>query len=253
MVINKSKIKNILINVIKNKTININENSNLYLIFNTLKKIEITINYAKKTNNILYIILKRGSTINQNIKINDGAFLKIKKINYSGLNINYVQNYHLKTNAKLEMFGLSFGINNSKEINQIQIDHGEKTKSDIIIRNIINDGYIETNCIGVVPYSSNFCDVEQNIKSFLLKKTSKAINRPILNIDNKNVNAKHGSAIGKINELFLYYLCSRGLTTKECIKIICLSYFKKFSSDIKDKKLLKQIKTEILNLNFIKY
>jgi Fe-S cluster assembly protein SufD len=60
----------------------------------------------------------------------------------------------------------------------------------------------------------------QSNRGIVLGKTSRLDANPLLLIDEFDVEASHGAAIGKIDEEQLYYLMSRGLTLKNAERLI---------------------------------
>ena len=57
-------------------------------------------------------------------------------------------------------------------------------------------------------------------------KDNKAIAKPILKIDENEVEANHAAVVGKINDEHLFYLTSRGLSETEAKELITLGYLK---------------------------
>ena len=55
---------------------------------------------------------------------------------------------------------------------------------------------------------------------------SDAIAKPILKIDENDIEANHAAAVGKISDEHLFYLTSRGLSIEEAKLIITLGYLK---------------------------
>ena len=68
---------------------------------------------------------------------------------------------------------------------------------------------------------------------------------PILEIDENEVNAHHGAAIGAIDEEELYYLMSRGLTREVSERLIVTTLIAPYYQNIKDEKILAYIHQEI--------
>lgn len=84
----------------------------------------------------------------------------------------------------------------------------------------------------------------QNAKIMVFDKESIGIAKPILKIDENDVEASHAAVVGKINDEHLFYLTSRGLTEVAAKELITLGYLKPIMSGfIED-----SIKEEILSL-----
>ncbi len=98
-----------------------------------------------------------------------------------------------------------------------------------------------------VSYILNGCHkskTRQNAKIMEFDPLSKAIAKPILRIDEHDIEASHGAVVGKINDDHLFYLTSRGLTESEAKKLITYGYLKPIMNGFSDE----QIKEEISNL-----
>ena len=67
---------------------------------------------------------------------------------------------------------------------------------------------------------------EQNAKIMVFDEASDAIAKPILKIDENDIEASHAAAVGKINDEHLFYLTSRGLSIADAKELITLGYLK---------------------------
>ncbi|HHT66810.1 MAG TPA: SufD family Fe-S cluster assembly protein [Erysipelotrichaceae bacterium] len=67
---------------------------------------------------------------------------------------------------------------------------------------------------------------QQTAKIMVFDKDNKAIAKPILKIDENEVEANHAAVVGKINDEHLFYLTSRGLSETEAKELITLGYLK---------------------------
>ena len=71
------------------------------------------------------------------------------------------------------------------------------------------------------------------------------VNNPVLEIEENEVKANHGSSIGMIDEETLFYLTSRGINEKDARDLVSLGKINYIIDTIKDEKikedLLKQI------------
>ena len=76
--------------------------------------------------------------------------------------------------------------------------------------------------------------VNQSSKILLFDKESIGINNPILEIEENDVKANHGSSIGKIDDETMFYLCSRGLSKVEATNLICLGKIQHLIDKIED-------------------
>ena len=78
----------------------------------------------------------------------------------------------------------------------------------------------------------------QQNKGIVLGEKSRLDANPLLLIDEYDVEASHGAAIGKIDEEQLYYLMSRGLTHKNAQRLIISGFLSPVTSLISTKELI---------------
>ena len=67
---------------------------------------------------------------------------------------------------------------------------------------------------------------EQNAKIMVFDEASDAIAKPILKIDENDIEASHAAAVGKINDEHLFYLTGRGLSINDAKELITFGYLK---------------------------
>ena len=66
----------------------------------------------------------------------------------------------------------------------------------------------------------------QNAKIMVFDPNSDAVAKPILKIDENDIEASHAAAVGKISDEHLFYLTSRGLSLDDAKMLITLGYLK---------------------------
>ncbi|MFA7032613.1 MAG: SufD family Fe-S cluster assembly protein [Bacilli bacterium] len=81
----------------------------------------------------------------------------------------------------------------------------------------------------------------QNAKIMVFDQNCDAIARPLLKIDEKDIEASHGAVVGKIPDEHLFYLTSRGLNEFEAKKLITFGYLKPIIRGFKEKDMQDQI------------
>ena len=67
---------------------------------------------------------------------------------------------------------------------------------------------------------------QQNAKIMVFDKMSNAIAKPILRIDENDIEASHAAVVGKVSDEHIFYLTSRGLNVDEAKLLITLGYLK---------------------------
>ncbi len=64
---------------------------------------------------------------------------------------------------------------------------------------------------------------------------------PVLNISENDVEASHGAAVGKLSEMHLFYLMSRGLSREEAKRLITLGYLKPIENEFEEETIKQRI------------
>ncbi len=78
--------------------------------------------------------------------------------------------------------------------------------------------------IGNIRKGCNGSEARQSNKGIILGKKARLEANPLLLIDEYDVEASHGAAIGKMDEEQLYYLMSRGISYSDASKLIINGY-----------------------------
>ena len=81
----------------------------------------------------------------------------------------------------------------------------------------------------------------QNAKIIVFDKGSDAKARPILKIDNNEIEASHGASVGTVNEDQIFYLTSRGINEQMAKKLITLGYLKPILEGFSDEEMKEKI------------
>ena len=75
---------------------------------------------------------------------------------------------------------------------------------------------------------------QQNAKIMVFDEASNAIAKPILKIDENDIEASHAAVVGKINDEHLFYLTSRGISEADAKQLITLGYLKPILAGFSD-------------------
>ena len=232
----------ILVN--KSQLLNFTNNNEVYLYIST-KQTNIEVNINIKANIKLFLYIDKIENLTFNINVQKYLICNIYQVSLKNTTYNLNMNINIYKNSVLDIYNLLL-LNNKadRKINQLEVFHKEEgAKNNIHSISLINQGYIEVNCLNHILKKANDSYISQNLRSILLSNHAFALNRPILKIFNKNIFAKHSNAIGKISENEIYYLQSKGFTKKEAIQLICSGYFRKFIKNCANDK----IKNKIIN------
>ena len=86
---------------------------------------------------------------------------------------------------------------------------------------------------------------QQNCKIMVFDENSDAVAKPILKIDENDLEASHGAVVGKINDEHLFYLTSRGLSEETAKELITLGYLNPIMEGFKEDSLKQHISSLI--------
>lgn len=81
----------------------------------------------------------------------------------------------------------------------------------------------------------------QNSKIMVFDPSCDAIARPVLKIDEKDIEASHGAVVGRIPEEHLFYLTSRGLDESQAKRLITYGYLKPITRGFIDESVRNEI------------
>lgn len=85
----------------------------------------------------------------------------------------------------------------------------------------------------------------QNAKIMVFDEACKGIAKPILKIDENDIEASHAAVVGKINDEHLFYLTSRGLSEAQAKELITMGYLKPILNGFDDDELKQEIESLI--------
>lgn len=108
---------------------------------------------------------------------------------------------------------------------QQEINHKAKATTSYITNLALSfgDSQIKYETIGHIFNKMNKSNCRQLAKGIIISENSSIEAKPILLIDENDVYAYHGAAIGKMNDDELFYLMSRGLTQEEALALLVSS------------------------------
>lgn len=183
-------------------------------------------------------ILNHKIVIEDNVKANIFIYSSCDKIIS---NINFILNesssldiykfYHNKNvleNVKIDLNGLNAKINyhfsnigTCEEEYNIEINHNaSNTESNICNRSIaLNNCKMLFNIDSNLPKGCIDCVLNQETR-ILFQDENNCTIKPNMYIDEKDVEAKHASVIGKFNEEDIFYLMSRGISYNDAVKLL---------------------------------
>ena len=107
-----------------------------------------------------------------------------------------------------------------------------------------DDGKLVFSGISTINNGSKGSKTHQNSKIMVFDKLSNGIAKPILKIDENDIEASHAAVVGKINDEHLFYLTSRGLSESAAKELITFGYLKPIMNGF----IEEEIKEEISSL-----
>ena len=240
----------------KELTININQDSkiSLYIIYNFSKKSELDLKINLGNNSNVKLFSNFGSSRTTKFKLRENLHLqknvKIEIADFLLFNgdLDLQQLTFLEgENAEIKISSLVIGQKQYKSKVKQEIFHQEKATVSDVSNNLITleEAKLDYQVIGKIDKGREFSKCSQKNKGLMLSEHSEIACEPTLLIDEYNVEASHGAAIGKMDDLQLFYLLSRGLSETEAKALILSGYINPFINLIENDKLKKTVLTKI--------
>ena len=228
--------------------------------------------FEYKTNNI-YItneVNSNSSLFIKNFQSIDSLKIDLKEGSFLQLSILFDKNVkkldfviNLKNNAKLEGYFAEFSEDNLQingEINLLEeyaqavvklaslSANNDDKKISISVNHIAPKTYGKVDNYGVCKDNGKILfagtskifeksiksKTQQNAKIMVFDEASNAIAKPILKIDENDIEASHAAVVGKINDEHLFYMTSRGISESEAKELITLGYLKPILAGFND-------------------
>ena len=101
----------------------------------------------------------------------------------------------------------------------------------------VSEGKIYFETIGKIINKMHNSNCRQLSKGLILGENAVVSSKPILLIDEYDVEAYHGASIGKMNEDDLFYLMSRGLSKSEAYQMVLEGIISPFLNQITDNEI----------------
>ena len=112
-------------------------------------------------------------------------------------------------------------------------------KVNVNVNHLVSKTYGKVDCYGVckddgkllfagtsyIVHGAIKSKTQQNARIMVFDEASNGIAKPILKIDENDIEASHAAVVGKINDEHLFYLTSRGISEAEAKHLITMGYF----------------------------
>ena len=264
---------------VENNHVTIKGLNDVYLFIGDYQEHYFDLEFLADSDIKLYIIIKSSKPANYELNLNLhenvtlDVFTDIRNIDTT--NVIVTRTYDLQSYAKLNIYNalLNRGnttlkeiVNLNEEFAEVHIDvlnigsqddtfiveqdvlHNAKSTKSTIHNSMISNATssLHYSVSGRIYKGNEFSSCSQVNKGIILNEFGEIEVIPKLFIDEYNVEASHGAAIGQMDDEQLYYLLSRGLTEMQAKSLIISGYTKPFLNFIKDEDIKSMIERQIL-------
>jgi len=227
----------------------------IYMIFKTSKpnEYDIQINLENRAQADVFSVFrnveKTNLTVNRRFVLAESANLNIRNalLNMGETTLNELVSLSgVKAEVAIDVLNIG-AYNDVFTVNQ-DVSHQAKSTISNITNSLISNQNAKLNysVSGRILKGNEFSSCKQTNKGIILNEAGEIGVIPKLYIDEYNVEASHGAAIGQIDEEQLYYLLSRGLTEAEARSLIISGYTKPFVAAIGDEDIKELVERQIL-------
>ena len=201
----------------------------------------------ENNSNIKYVSVDLSTSSNKEIKLKKNNNLEMVLANFNGGD-KFLKVYLDDEESSLDIKSIIMMKDDSdKEL--IEVYHNAKnTQSKIENYITSNKAKVDVDVIGKIKKGMSNSNCVQKSRGIILSNDAKIKVMPVLLIDEFDVSANHGAAIGKLNDEDLYYLMSRGISKKDAEMLIVKGFLSPILSSLSNEEL----KDEILKLQDMK-
>ncbi len=121
--------------------------------------------------------------------------------------------------------------------------HTSGTMSNYAV--VLEHGKYAMKATGSIIKGAYASKSHQTSRALCFDQKQTSMIEPNLLIDEMDVEASHATSVGRVNEEQLYYMQSRGLTTRQCTALISAGYLLPVAEVIDDEKLKQTLKEEL--------
>ena len=214
-------------------------NSSCDILLNNIKDIkELNITLSEGSNATLSFLTEEAVNSSKiNINVNKNATINGYFADFSEKMLDlHCQINLLEEGASCYYKVASLVAGDDRKFVDVSIDHlSPRTYGKFDCFGICKDsGKIIVSGTSHVHKGSIKSKTQQNCKVMVFDADSDAVAKPILKIDENDLEASHGAIVGKINDEHLFYLTSRGLSEESAKELITLGYLKPILEGFKE-------------------
>lgn len=174
-------------------------------------QIDIFVNKESRLNIYFADFAKKCSNVNVNISLEEGG------------------------NVVFHLASLTSG--NSNKNFTVSVDHNAINSYSFVDNYgvVKENGKLIFDGVSYIKNGSVKSKTRQNAKIMVFDEKSVGIAKPILKIDENDIEASHGAVVGKISDEHLFYLMSRGLSEENAKVLITYGYLKPIMNGFDEK------------------
>jgi len=203
--------------------INLNDSSIITIILNNdINNIEYNFNNGDYKV-LVFVKNLNDTTINEKGKITNSSVV-INYLDLNNHNLNSYTNIDVLNNSSLNIFSTYLGTD-CKHV-EFNLNNLERESHINIENNVVclNDSIFNLNVVGNIYKGAKSSTCHQRSRCLTVDNPKQAKILPVLNIDENDVEASHSLSSGTIDKDVLFYINSRGLTKKEALLLMVVSY-----------------------------
>src|SRR5699024_6333042 len=131
------------------------------------------------------------------------------------------------------------------------INYGKDSNAHILKHGVMKDSATSIfNGIGYIKHGATRADAQQESRILMLSEKARGDANPILLIDEDDVTAGHAASVGRVDDLQLFYLMSRGIAKKEAERLVIHGFLDPVVKALPIESVRKQLK-EIIELKVL--
>ena len=155
-----------------------------------------------------------------------------------------------RSNSDLKIVHVGRDAQKSNFTTQI-IHYGKDSNGHILKHGVMKDSAPSIfNGIGYIKHGATRADAQQESRVLMLSGDARGDANPILLIDEDDVTAGHAASVGRVDELQLFYLMSRGISQKEAERLVIHGFLDAVVSALPIESVKAQLK-EVIELKVL--
>ena len=155
-----------------------------------------------------------------------------------------------RSNSDLKIVHVGRDAQKSNFTTQI-IHYGKDSNGHILKHGVMKDSATSIfNGIGYIKHGATRADAQQESRVLMLSGDARGDANPILLIDEDDVTAGHAASVGRVDELQLFYLMSRGISQKEAERLVIHGFLDAVVSALPIESVKTQLK-EVIELKVL--